>query len=389
MKIVVAPDSFKECLSSREVSKSISRGIKKVLPLTTIVEIPISDGGEGLIDALVDSTGKTVLVTVKDPLLRNIQAEYGILEDGVTAVIEMAKASGLELLSEAEKNPMITSTYGTGQLILDALNKGCSKLIIGIGGSATNDGGVGMVQALGGHFLKKDGTEIDIGGGGLDELYSIDLTKFDQRVHNSLVLVACDVTNPLTGANGASQIYGAQKGGSQNELNLLDENLIHYAAIIRSQLHKDVERISGSGAAGGLGAALFVFLNAELRSGIDLIIETLDLEKYMENADLVITGEGKIDAQTLQGKTLLGIATLAKRHHVPVIAIAGKVDNDIENIYEAGITSIFSIVNEPMELKEAISNAASLIELTVQNIMKTFMIQQRDSTNNNDLQNPS
>ena len=379
MKILVAPDSFKESLSAIQVAEAISKGVLKIIPNAEIIKIPISDGGEGLLDALVnDKNGKIITVKVYDPLYRSIAAEYGILNEGTTAVIEMAKASGLELLKEQEKNPDITSSYGTGQLILDALDRGCQKIIIGIGGSATNDGGMGMVKALGGKFINKEGIELTEGGGALGELSSIDLTNFDKRISNCKIVVACDVTNKLTGENGASFVYGAQKGGSKEQLEFLDKNLQHYAAIIRNHLGIEIENINGAGAGGGMGAGLMAFLNAELKSGIDLILETLEIKKHIKNIDLIITGEGEIDKQTLQGKTILGIAALAKEYYVPVIAITGKIGDNIDEIYKLGITSIFSIVNKPMKLEEAINDVKYLIQSCIETIIRTIKLYQSD-----------
>jgi glycerate kinase len=374
MNIVIAPDSFKDCLSAKKVAESIAKGIQKVNANAIITQIPISDGGEGLLDALVVSTGgKLRTVKVKDPLLRNINAQYGVLRDGITAVIEMATASGLELLEENERNPLRTSTFGTGQLISDALDRGCKKIIIGLGGSATNDGGMGMIQALGGKFLNAEGTLIGDGGGVLDQLYSIDLSDLDKRLGDCEITGACDVSNPLTGPEGASVIYGGQKGGQPHELKQLDNNLVHYASILKSDLKKDVNTVSGAGAAGGMGAALFAYFNAELRSGIELIIEILNLEKYISNADLVFTGEGKIDHQTLYGKTISGVAMIGKKHKIPVIAIAGKIGDNIEDLFENGVTAVFSIVNKPMSLEESILNADELIQSCVQNILRAGM----------------
>lgn len=371
MNIVVAPDSFKESLSAKQVAASINKGVLNIIPDANITQIPISDGGEGLLDALVEVLGgNRITIFCKDPLNRTIQAEYGILGDGITAVIEMAKASGLELLKEDEKNPWITSTYGTGQLIKNALDRSCTKMIIGIGGSATNDGGIGMVKALGGKFLNKYGEEIDEGGGALNELDTIDLSNFDQRIKDCDIVVACDVTNPLTGENGASFVYGGQKGGSQDQIKLLDRNLVNYASVIKNDLGIEVETVHGAGAAGGMGAGLIGFLHADLKRGIDLILETLKVEKQIKNADLVITGEGKIDAQTLQGKTVLGIAKLARKYEVPVIAITGKIGEGIENIYDQGVTSVFSIVDQPMLLNDAIGQADTLITSCIENVMR-------------------
>ena len=371
MNIVISPDSFKDCLPAEKVASSIAKGIQKVYPEAITTQIPISDGGEGLLDALVVSTGgKLQTVRVKDPLLRNINAQYGILTDGNTAVIEMATASGLELLEENERNPMITSTFGTGQLIIDALDRGCKKLIIGLGGSATNDGGTGMVKALGGKFLNSKGEEIGDGGGALGDLYRIELSNLDNRLKQCEIIGACDVSNPLTGLEGASFIYGGQKGGQPKELRQLDKNLSQYASIVKSNLGKEVKTVSGAGAAGGMGAAILAFFNAELRSGIDLIIESLNLENYISKADIVFTGEGKIDHQTLYGKTISGIAAIGKKYNVPVFALTGKMGDNIEELYGLGVTAIFPIVNKPMSLEESIANADHLIQSCVQNILR-------------------
>lgn len=373
MNIVIAPDSFKECLTATEVAKNITKGILNVYPNAKINEIPISDGGEGLLESLViPFGGKIISVKVKDPLSRDIYSEYGILKDGKTAVIEMAKASGLELLKDKEKNPLITTTFGTGQLIKNALDKGCRKLIIGLGGSATNDGGSGMANALGVKFFNARNEELKPGGGNLGSLNNIDLSGIDKRIKDCEIVVACDVTNPLTGPNGASYVYGAQKGGSQETLDVLDQNLKNYANIIKAAIIKDIESIAGAGAAGGTGAGLLAFLNAKLVNGIELILETLQLEAHIKKADLIITGEGKIDSQTLHGKTVAGIARMAKKHHVPVIVITGKIGEDIDPIYNMGVNAIYSIVNQPMELSTALKNADILIRSCTENIMRTI-----------------
>ncbi|SDM60948.1 glycerate kinase [Kriegella aquimaris] len=373
MNIVIAPDSFKECLSAKEVATAIAMGVFEAISDVEVFKIPISDGGEGLLETLMQgSGGKFVEVVVKDPLMRSIKASYGILEDKKTAVIEMALASGLELLKENEKNPMLTSTYGTGQLIKDALDNGCTKIIIGIGGSATNDGGAGMARALGAKFLNKKGEELNEGGGSLNELNNIDLSNFDDRLSRCEVVVACDVSNPLTGQNGASMVYGGQKGGSHEDLLKLDKNLAHLAAIIKSELQIDIAETPGAGAAGGIGAALMAFMKGRLVNGIELVLETLKMEEYIKSADLVITGEGKIDGQTLHGKTIAGIAKMAKKYRVPVVVITGKIGEDIEPIYDMGVCGVYSIVNEPMDLHQAITEAPKLIQNSVKNIIGTI-----------------
>ena len=373
MNIVVAPDSFKECLSSKKVARAISKGILEVMPNAEVFEIPISDGGEGLLEAILYNVeGRLVSLNVMNPLLKPIVATYGILKDNKTAIIEMAKASGLELISEQEKNPLVTTTYGTGQLIKDALDKGCTNIIIGIGGSATNDGGTGLVKALGGKFLNSNGEELKEGGGYLNRLAHIDITNLDKRIADCEILVACDVLNPLTGNNGASWVYGKQKGGSKKDLEFLDANLTHYANIIKNDLGIAIAAIPGSGAAGGTGAALVAFLNGKLVNGIGLILDTIGIEDYIKNADLVITGEGKIDEQTLYGKTIAGIAKMAKRNHVPVIVLTGKIGDRIEGLYEIGVSAIFAIANQPMSLSTAIKDTPKLLQECTSNIIRTI-----------------
>lgn len=373
MNIIVAPDSFKDCLSAKEVGSYISKGIRRVYPKAIINEIPLSDGGEGLIDALVEGVGgKLNSVSVLDPLGRPISTEFSILEDGNTAIIELARATGLELLSEDERNPLLTSTYGTGQLIKAALDRGCKKMIVGLGGSATNDGGSGMLKALGARFLNKKGTEIREGGGGLIDLDQIDLTHFDGRLKQCEVMIASDVTNPLTGPNGASFIYGAQKGGDRKALEQLDRNLQHYGTIIKEQFQIDVANKQGSGAAGGTGAALLAFMNGKMVNGIELVLQMVGMEQYLDKADLVITGEGKIDGQTLNGKTVMGISKMAKNQGIPVIVLTGKIGEQIDAIYESGVKAVFSIVDRPMDLEEALNRAPQLLERAAMNIMGTI-----------------
>lgn len=374
MNVVIAPDSFKECLSAKEVAHHMALGVTEIMPEAEIVQIPISDGGEGLLEVLVNgSRGRFVSILVKDPLLRTIEAQYGILNDEKTAVIEMAKASGLDLLTEEEKNPMKTSTFGTGQLIRDALEKGCTKVIIGIGGSATNDGGAGMLSALGVRFLNTGNEILKLGGGGLGELARIDVSDLDKRLADCEVLVACDVSNPLTGANGASFVYGGQKGGTAEDLKLLDENLSHLATIIKKDLDIAIDAVPGSGAAGGTGAALMAFMGGKLVEGIGLVLDTLKMDAYLKKADVVLTGEGKIDTQTLSGKTIAGIAKMAKRYDVPVLVMTGKIGDAIEPIYENGVTAVFSIVDRPMDLKQAIADAPRLIQNCTKSIFRTIL----------------
>ena len=376
MNILVAPDSFKDSLSASEASRIISEAISALIPSASIRQIPISDGGEGLLEALLTPLqGTLVSVSVKDPLHRTIEASYGLVDQGKTAIIEMATASGLELLSIEERNPLITSTYGTGELIKNALDKGCTKIIIGLGGSATNDGGIGMIKALGGLFLDQYNQEIPDGGAALSTLHSIDLSGLDKRLQQVAIVCACDVDNPLTGPSGASYVYAKQKGASDNMLAVLDSNLSNYATVIKATLNKDLEHISGTGAAGGTAMGLLAFLDATLTPGIALITELLNLEKHIKEAQLVVTGEGKIDIQTLHGKTIMGIASLAKKHSIPVLVFTGSIGHGISEIYDQGVTAIFSIVSEPMSLETAIKNASELLKTSVTNVFTSLNTQ--------------
>jgi glycerate kinase len=342
-KIVIAPDSFKGTMSSIEICNIVEQGIKKVRNDLEVVKIPIADGGEGTVDSfLAAAGGSKVHLKVKDPFMREIDSFYGILPDQRTAVIEMAAASGLPLV-ENEKNPCLTSTYGTGQLIRDALDKGCNKIIIGIGGSATNDGGVGMAAALGVGFLNHHNESISLNGQGLEDLVRIDLSGRDRRLEQCEILVACDVNNPLYGQNGAAYVFAPQKGADEAMVSYLDRNLHHYAEILRHDLGLLVQDIPGAGAAGGLGAGLVAFASAELKPGIEIMLDCVGFDQLISDAALVLTGEGKIDGQSLGGKVPVGIGKRAKRHNVPVIAIVGDVGENLDPIYECGIHAIFSI----------------------------------------------
>jgi glycerate kinase len=375
MKIVIAPDSFKGSLSAKEVADSIENGIKKVIKDAEIIKIPMADGGEGTVQSLVDGTGgKIVKVKVYDPLMRPIESFYGILGDEQTAVIEMAAASGLPLISVDERNPMKTTTYGTGELIKHAMDMGCRNIIIGIGGSATNDGGAGMVKALGAKLLDKNNEEINFGGEGLKDLHSIDISSMDERIKECKITAACDVDNPLCGETGASCVFGPQKGADEEMVRKLDEYLLNFANVIKNDLDVDIKDVPGAGAAGGLGGGLLTFLNANLKRGIDIVIETTNLEKNLENVDIVITGEGMIDFQTAFGKTPFGVAKVAKKLNIPVIAIAGGIGKDANTLYEKGFNSIFSIVDKPMNLEEAMDKGSILLEETAERIMRAITI---------------
>ncbi len=377
MHIVIAPDSFKESLKASEAARCIALGIKKVLPDAVCEEVPMADGGEGTVDALVNATGGTIKkIKVKDPHMRDIESYYGILGDGNTAVIEMAAASGLELLKENEKNPWATTTFGTGQLIKAALNAGCKKIITGIGGSATNDGGTGMARALGAVFLDRNGYEIGHGGGPLENLAEIRIDGLDKRIRECDFLVASDVQNPLCGKQGASRVYGPQKGATAGMADRLDKNLLRYGRKLEGIFKREIIDLPGAGAAGGLGAGLVAFLNAALRPGFDIVNELTGLEEKIKNAGLVITGEGKLDEQTRYGKTPSGVADLAKKYNKPVIGIAGSLGEGYDELYHHGFTAIFSIMDKPMPLEEALANAPDLLQNTTEAIFRTLIMAQ-------------
>ncbi|ABM01431.1 glycerate kinase [Shewanella amazonensis] len=382
MKIVIAPDSFKESLSAMEVADAIEAGFKRVLPDATYIKLPMADGGEGTVQSLVDATGGTIVpVEVTAPLGNKVEAFFGLLgsakEKGdscVRAVIEMAAASGLHLVAPELRNPLLTSSFGTGELILAALERGVTHLILGIGGSATNDGGAGMITALGGKLLKADGSPIALGGGSLAELSHIDLTGLDPRLAGLTIDVACDVNNPLCGPKGASAVFGPQKGATPEMVTLLDANLARYANCIESTLGKPVKDIPGAGAAGGMGAALVGLLGAELKPGIQIVIEALKLADALADADLVITGEGCIDSQTIHGKTPIGVASCAKQFGKPVIGIAGCLSDDCGVVHEHGLDAVFAVVNRAMTLPEALATAGTNIEQTARNVAALYCL---------------
>ncbi|MFV5314577.1 glycerate kinase [Priestia megaterium] len=369
MKIVIAPDSFKESLTALRVCEAVEKGIKTHFPNAEISKVPMADGGEGTVQSLVDATdGEVIQARVTGPLGKEVKAFYGILGDGKTAVIEMAAASGLHHVPVDKRNPLVTTTRGTGELILKALDHKVKHIIIGIGGSATNDGGAGMAKALGAKLLDAKGAEIKEGGGSLGQLTSIDLTNLDSRLAEIKVEVACDVDNPLTGETGASAVFGPQKGATPDMVKQLDRNLAHYAAIVGKEMGIHIQSVPGAGAAGGLGGGLLAFLSAELKPGVDIVIKATHLESYIKNADLVITGEGRIDGQTIYGKTPIGVAKTAKKHSVPVIAIAGSIGAGSEAVYEHGISALFSVVPGAVTLSEALEKADENIERTAKNV---------------------
>ncbi|ROP59536.1 glycerate kinase [Enterobacter sp. BIGb0383] len=369
MKIVIAPDSYKESLSALEVATAIEQGFSEIFPDAEYVKIPVADGGEGTVEAMVEATeGRIVRIAVTGPLGEQVEGFYGLSGDEKSAFIEMAAASGLELVPQNQRDPLKTTSWGTGELIRHALDAGVKHIIIGIGGSATNDGGSGMVQALGAKLLNGDGEQIAPGGSALESLQSIDISELDTRLKSCRIEVACDVTNPLTGKKGASAVFGPQKGATAEMISRLDGALERYAKIIERDLDVNVLELSGGGAAGGMGAALYAFCGAELRPGIEIVTEALGLAEQLADADLVITGEGRIDSQTIHGKVPVGVAKVAKRYDIPVIGIAGSLTEDAGVVHDHGLDAVFSVIYTVCTLEEALRNARDNVRMTARNV---------------------
>lgn len=361
MKIVIAPDSFKGSCSAINVANQIEKGIKKVHPHCNVVKIPIADGGEGTVEALILGAGGEVRKKeVVGPLGQKVKAAYGILKNGI-GVIELAAASGLTLVPENRRNPLYTTSYGTGQLILSAISDGCKKIVVGLGGSATNDGGLGIAQAFGVSFRDDSGRELGYGGGELKHLAVINTSGMDKRLLEAEIIVACDVSNPLCGHEGASHVYGPQKGATPLLVQELDKNLSHYAQVIKEQLHTDIAGRQGAGAAGGASVALMVFAGAKMEPGIQVVLDITGFDRHLQDADLVITGEGRIDGQSIYGKVPVGVALRAKKYHLPVLAIVGGVGSGAEACYGYGVDGIMSIVNGGMSLEKAMAEVDGLL----------------------------
>lgn len=362
MKIVIAPQTFKGSLSALEVAKSMDEGVKRVLPDAETLLVPVADGGDGTLETLVEATsGEIRTVKVTGPIGKTVTAEWGALGDGETAMIEMARTSGLALLTESERNPLTTTTYGLGETIREAVNAGFRSFIIGIGGSATNDGGAGMAQALGVRLLDKNGKDLPPGGAALANLHRIDMSGLDSLVQNSRFSVACDVSNPLTGPEGASAVYGPQKGATPAIVRQLDDALQNFAEVVQRDLGQNIDDVAGAGAAGGLGGGMMAFLNGTLRTGVDIVLDQVGLNDKLRNAKLVITGEGQLDFQTVYHKAPIGVAWRARAMGIPVVAISGSLGKGFENVHPEGIDAVFDIVSSPMTLDEASSRADELI----------------------------
>ena len=366
-KIVLAIDSFKGCLSSKEIEQCIAEEIHRILPSCQTVCIPIADGGEGMLDTLIEATQGTFVSTqAHDPLMRIRPARYGILGDQRTAIIEMAEINGLTTLSPIKRNPMKTSTYGTGELIKDALEKGFRRFIIGIGGSATNDAGMGMIQALGAHLYDKQGNELEQGGKIMEQIAHIDLNHLHPALKEATFIVACDVQNPFCGPQGAAYVFARQKGASEEQIRQLDEGMRHLALLIERDFSYNINKVKGSGAAGGLGGAFATFLQAHLQSGIDLLLDAVDFDRKITNADWIITGEGKADRQTAEGKVPAGVLKRAKKANIPVMLIAGKVE-DKACLKQMGFARIVQVSPDNLPLEEAMRP-----EVTRENIRRAI-----------------
>ncbi|NCH14452.1 glycerate kinase [Cronobacter sakazakii] len=368
-KIVIAPDSFKESLSAMDVAKAIEAGFREIYPQAHYVCVPMADGGEGTVEAMVAATGGQIITTpVTAPLGNKVDGFFGLLGDGETAVVEMAAASGLHLVPTAQRDPRITTSYGTGELILAALERGVKAIIIGIGGSATNDGGAGMMQALGARFLDGEGRELAPGGAALARLERLDLSALDPRLAQVSVTAACDVDNPLCGEKGASAVFGPQKGATPEMVSELDTALRRFGEQLEAATGKAIISAPGAGAAGGMGAALLGMLNAELRPGIEIVIESLGLAQAVRDADLVITGEGRLDSQSIHGKTPVGVARVAKQFQRPVVAIAGSLTPDYQIVHEHGIDAAFSVIDRIVTLQEALDDAERNLRVIARNV---------------------
>lgn len=369
MKIIIAPDSFKESVSASRCAQAIKAGFVSIFPQAEYVCLPIADGGEGTVEAMVEATeGKMVMLPVMGPMGDFVGAFYGLSGDGQTAFIEMAAASGLMLVPVGERNPMRATSYGTGELIRHALDAGVRHIILGIGGSATVDGGMGMAQALGARFLDNIGESVGLGGGALERLVQIDLRDLDPRLSECRIDVACDVDNPLLGARGAAAVFGPQKGACARMVEALGRGLENYAQVLLAATGQDVTTIVGGGAAGGMGVAACVFLNAALKPGIDIVIEAVHLEEALRDADLVITGEGRIDSQTVGGKAPIGVARIAKKHGIPVIGIAGVLGDGVEAVHQHGIDAVFSILPALAPLSEVLDRGEQNLYASARNI---------------------
>ena len=373
MRILIAPDKFKSSMSATKAAAMIAAGVKAVYPDAEIIEMPLADGGEGLVDVLnVDSNGQLQQTMVTGPLGKAVNARWGLIDKGKTAVIEMAAASGLTLVPEKYRNPALTTTYGTGELIKAALDKGCTKLIIGIGGSATNDGGTGMARALGAVFIDRQGRSLSGGGAELVELERIDISGLDQRLRRVETVVASDVDNPLTGPQGAAYTYAPQKGATPEVVERLDRALKRYSEVVKRDLGYDLEKAKGAGAAGGLGAGLIAFLDAKIQPGVNLVLDQMEFDSVLHNCNLVITGEGKLDQQTVHGKVPVGVARRAREKKIPVLALTGTLEANPLTLHLEGITACFAIADGPLSTEDSIKKGPELLKNKTVQLMRLW-----------------
>lgn len=373
-KCVLIPDSFKGTMSSIEICRIMKDKIVNFFPACEVVEIPVADGGEGTVDCFLSAIGgQKIFVKVCNPYFEEIETFYALIDGGKTAIIEMASCAGLPLV-EHRKDPAVTTTYGVGQLIADAVNRGCDKIILGLGGSCTNDGGTGMASALGVKFFDKDNKKFIPVGSTLNRVEKIDISSFIAKGKGIEIIAMCDVDNPLCGDNGAARVFGPQKGADEELVQLLDANLKHLAEVIWRDLHMDIENILGAGAAGGMGAGMVAFINGELRKGIDIVLDIVNFDRLIEGADLIFTGEGKIDEQSLRGKVVVGVGSRAKIYHIPVIAVVGDIGNGIESIYDHGICSIISINSLAIPFDEAKLRSKQDLAFTFENIIRLLKV---------------
>ena len=378
---VLAPDSFKESMTAEQACAAMQRGVEKALPNAQFIHVPMADGGEGTVDALVSARhGRKVEIEVSHPLIeQKVKTYFGLIENDQTAVIEMALANGIHLIEPSQRNPLLTSTLGTGEMIKVALGFGVSKIIIGLGGSVTNDAGAGMAQALGAKFFDENDQVVQVGGGQLSQIKSIDLSQFDSRLKNTEIIIASDVNNPLCGENGASHVFAPQKGATPEMVATLDQNLKYFADLVAQKVGTDFQNIAGAGAAGGLGFGLMAFAGAKIRSGVEIVIEETGLAEKIAQADYVFTGEGGIDFQTKFGKTPFGVAQVAMRFNKPVIAFAGYVGEGIEELYDEGFTAILGIVDGACDLPAALKNGEKNLERTCENIARALGVTLHDA----------
>ena len=378
MKIVIAPQAFKGSLSALNVANAVQEGVRRIFPDAQILSCPVADGGDGTLETLVESSGGKIMETnVTDPIGKPIAAQWGAMGDGNTAVIEMARTSGLALLTLEERDPLNATTYGLGEIIVSALNRGFRKFIVGIGGSATNDAGAGMAQALGIKLIDREGRNLAFGGAALQNLSSIDISGIDQRVLESNFQIACDVNNPLTGPEGASAVYGPQKGATEENVRQLDSALGVFAEVAKRDLGKDISNLEGAGAAGGLGAGMIAFIEGHLRAGVDIVLDTVNLAEKLEHADLVITGEGSIDFQTVYNKAPIGVARMARAQGIPTIGISGMLGENYQIVHNHGIDAALSITNGPISLEKSLQNAPSLISEAVEESLRLISVGMR------------